>query len=54
VHPTIIQLREWSRMMEDLSAERNRLANRFRHQLWRYFPQMLELAEDWLSFGLQY
>ncbi|MHC2282883.1 transposase [Bradyrhizobium diazoefficiens] len=47
VHPTIIQLREWSRMMEDLSAERNRLANRFRHQLWRYFPQMLELAEDW-------
>ncbi|WP_342724630.1 IS110 family transposase [Bradyrhizobium sp. B097] len=47
VHPTIIQLREWSRMTEDLSAERNRLANRFRHQLWRYFPQMLELAEDW-------
>jgi transposase len=47
VHPTIIQLREWSRMAEDLSAERNRLANRFRHQLWRYFPQMLELAEDW-------
>ncbi|WP_316202879.1 MULTISPECIES: IS110 family transposase [unclassified Bradyrhizobium] len=47
VHPTIIQLREWSRMAEDLSAERNRLANRFRHQLWRYFPQMLDLAEDW-------
>ncbi|MCC8936595.1 IS110 family transposase [Bradyrhizobium sp. Arg68] len=47
VHPTIIQLREWSRMTEDLSTERNRLANRFRHQLWRYFPQMLGLAEDW-------
>lgn len=47
VHPTIIQLREWSRMTEDLSAERNGLANRFRHQLWRYFPQMLEIAEDW-------
>jgi transposase len=46
VHPTIIQLRDWSRMAEDLSAERNRLANRFRHRLWRYFPQMLELAED--------
>lgn len=33
MHPTIIELREWSRMTEDLSAERNRLANRFRHQL---------------------
>jgi hypothetical protein len=29
VHPTIIQLREWSRMTEDLSAERNRLATVF-------------------------
>lgn len=47
VHPTIIELREWSRMVEDLSAERNRLANRFRHQLWRYFPQIVDLSEDW-------
>lgn len=47
MHPTIIELREWSRATQDLSAERNRLANRFRHQLWRYFPQVLELAEDW-------
>lgn len=47
VHPTIIELREWSRMVEDLSAERNRLANRFRHQLWRYFPQIIDLSEDW-------
>ncbi|WP_292600823.1 IS110 family transposase [Mesorhizobium sp.] len=46
MHPTVIELREWSRMTEDLSAERNRLANRFRHQLWRYYPQVLELAED--------
>jgi Transposase len=46
MHPTVIELREWSRMTEDLSAKRNRLANRFRHQLWRYFPQVLELAED--------
>src|SRR5215210_3359483 len=37
MHPTIVELREWSRMTEDLSVERNRLANRFRHQLWRYF-----------------
>ncbi|CAN7758957.1 IS110 family transposase [Mesorhizobium sp. LjNodule214] len=46
MHPTVIELREWSRLTEDLSAERNRLANRFRHQLWRYFPQVLELSED--------
>ncbi|TIP83626.1 MAG: IS110 family transposase [Mesorhizobium sp.] len=46
MHPTVIELREWSRMTEDLSAERNRLANRFRHQCWRYYPQVLELAED--------
>ncbi|RVG17914.1 IS110 family transposase, partial [Sinorhizobium meliloti] len=47
MHPTIIELREWSRITEDLSTERNRLANRFRHQLWRYFPQFLDLSEDW-------
>jgi transposase len=50
--PTIVQLREWSRMAEDLRAERNRLGNRLREQLWRYFPQMLgltdDLAADWL------
>lgn len=39
-------------MTEDLSAERNRLANRFRHQLWRYFPQVLDLAEDWASLWI--
>lgn len=47
MHPTIIELREWSRMVEDLSAERNRLANRFRHLLWRYFPQIIALSEEW-------
>jgi len=47
VHPTVIELREWSRMVEDLSVERNRLANRFCHQLWRYYPQVIELSEDW-------
>lgn len=46
MHPTIIELREWSRMVEDLSVERNRLANRFRHQLWRYFPQIIDLSEE--------
>lgn len=44
--PVIIELREWSRIAEDLSAERNRLTNRVREQLWRYFPAMLELEND--------
>ncbi len=29
-------------MAEDLGAERNRITNRLREQLWRYFPAMLE------------
>jgi len=37
----VIELREWSRMTEDLQQERNRLANRMREQLWRYYPQAL-------------
>jgi transposase len=44
--PVVIELREWSRMAEDLSQERNRLANRVREQLWRYYPQALELGDD--------
>ena len=47
----VIELREWSRMTEDLQQERNRLANRVREQLWRYYPQALaigdDLAADW-------
>jgi len=44
--PIIVQLREWSRIAEDLGVERNRLANRLREQFWRYFPAMLELEDD--------
>ena len=44
--PVVIELREWSRIAEDLGAERNRLTNRMREQLWRYFPAMLELEND--------
>ena len=44
--PTVIELREWSRITEDLTAERTRLANRMREQLWRYFPQMLSVESD--------
>lgn len=44
--PVVIELREWSRIAEDLGAERNRLTNRLREQLWRYFPAILELEND--------
>jgi Transposase len=44
--PLIVELREWSRIDEELKVERRRHANRLRDQLWRYYPQMLELADD--------
>jgi len=44
--PLIIELREWSRMHADLQQDRNRLANRVREQLWRYYPQALKLGDD--------
>jgi hypothetical protein len=43
--PLIVELREWSRIDEELKVERVRLANRLRDQLWRYYPQMLELGD---------
>lgn len=50
--PLIIQLRELSRMDQDLAREGNQLANRLREQLHRFFPQMLHLSsaadEPWL------
>lgn len=44
--PLIVELREWSRMSDELKDERTRLTNRIRQQLWRYFPQALELSDD--------
>jgi transposase len=44
--PVTVELREWSRMVEDLQQERNRLSNRVREQLWRYYPQLLKLTDD--------
>jgi transposase len=46
VDPTIVELREWSRIDEELKAEHVRLTNRLKHQLWRYYPQIYELADD--------
>ena len=44
--PAIIELREWSRLAEELQQDRVRLCNRIRQQLWRYYPQLLELVDD--------
>src|SRR4029079_495237 len=46
VDPTVVALREWSRIADEIIAERNRLTNRMREQLWRYFPAFLKLDED--------
>ena len=50
--PVVVELREWSRMGDELQRERVRLANRIREQLRRYYPQVLDLhpdvAADWV------
>lgn len=40
----IVQLRELSRIQEDLKQERNRLANKLGDQLRRFWPDLLELC----------
>lgn len=42
----VIELREWSRIADELQQERTRLCNRLRQQLWRYYPQTVELTDD--------
>lgn len=42
----IIELRDWSRLTDDLTQERTRLGNRLRAQLIRYYPQFLAVTED--------
>jgi transposase len=44
--PNVVELREWSRIADDLQEERVRLSNRFRQQLLRYYPQILSLSKD--------
>lgn len=44
--PVVIELREWSRIAGECSRERVRQGNRLRDQLWRYYPQMLEVTND--------
>ena len=44
--PGIIELRELSRMREELVNERTRLVARMRGQLWKYYPQCNELVGE--------
>src|SRR6266446_3056518 len=50
--PLIVELRELSRLEDDLRQELGRLTNRLREQLHRYFPPLLQLVpaadEPWL------
>lgn len=41
----VLELRELVRLHHDLVEQRVRLQARMREQLWRYFPQMLELGD---------
>jgi transposase len=49
--PLVLELRECSRLVDELQQERQRWLNRLRDQLWRYFPALLELTDgidaDW-------
>ena len=42
--PLIVELREWSRVEDELREEWGRLANRLREQLHRFYPQALALC----------
>lgn len=44
--PDVIELREWSRMASELTVEDGALCNRARQQLWRFYPQLLEISSD--------
>ncbi len=44
--PLIVELREWSRIAEELKRERVRVTNQMREQLWRYYPQFNETVKD--------
>lgn len=44
--PLVIELREWSRMDEELKVERVRLTHRIRDLIRRYYPQLLLVSDD--------
>jgi hypothetical protein len=49
--PLVIQLREMSRVDDDLAEDMNRLTNRMREQLHRYYPALLRLSRRPTSRG---
>lgn len=42
----VVELREWSRIHDELQSERTGLVNQMRAQLTRYYPAFLELVTD--------
>jgi len=49
VDPLVVELREWSRIAEELGHDQLRVANRIQNQFWRYFPQLLKLSDGTLE-----
>ena len=47
--PIVVELREWTRMREELKRERVRLTNRMRDLLWRYYPAFNGVVDDLAS-----
>ena len=43
-HPVIVQIRQWTRMAEELGEEQRSLTNRIREALYRVAPALLALA----------
>lgn len=42
-HPLVLQLRERTRTLNELTRQLTRYQNRIGQQLWRYFPQLLQI-----------
>jgi transposase len=47
--PVVVELRQWSRIAEELGEDRMRSTSRMRDQLWRYYPAFLKLDADLAS-----
>jgi transposase len=45
-NPLIVQLREASRIATSLTKDRGRITSQLHDLLWRYYPQILQLADD--------
>ncbi|CAI8008801.1 Putative transposase y4uE [Geodia barretti] len=43
--PLVLQLRERTRTINELTCQRTRLCHQIRQQLWRYYPQLLAIPD---------